>query len=744
MIYWVGLLSVLIAIEIVLTGTCVSIIFPAHPSGLVHDFFATYQHDITPKYDVQFLRLFMVTGVACFIALMRWGSRMTERQRSSLTYVTCTQLGLVAIEVFFLFKYAVFHFPLWLNGFYVTLSISVLVKVFAPEVLKTLRCVHARIADPRPFLNSSTYLTAGGMVLLALIIWVPDVEGAVARMFFGEHFHHMDWLLMTAGWAHLSGNILGVDTISRYGLGAPIIVSELTRHLLGRFDYTNALLAMMTISVIYYWIWFYALRLVLKDTAWALIAIFVGLRLHFFNIETFPFIFTYPQDTPLRFFFDSVFFLMVILHIQGGRRVFLYLASAVAGFYVFCITGEGAYTLATFYVFLVLRELYARMNSGTVIKRLAIKDAVLLVLVPWCVLLPCLWWEAGAHLFTPVFWSNMFEFIRFYQAGNQTALMINNLVQPYVMQAAVAFILPVLYLFVLLLFLGKGMQRSLKADGLVMATACVFLLISFQYHATLANNMPSYLRNGVVIAMLSVYGLQKACQPLDFYRQRLCKLAAGVAVMVMLVTTHQFLLHPNIFNLSRNPMTHPVVSQVPEGRKSYFSHLFISYPDAFKLPVNGLGQKEEMLVTENDFADDNQLKQFYRQESNYALDASLIQSLTAADQKVPVVSSFENLILMQANRRPFFYTYFMVNSQPRRMRKFPVTILFTKANLQREIDRIEDQKPPYIFVERTYLVSPIPQAYLYDNEDLIDLLSYIFSRYQPYKAGEFLVALKRR
>ena len=78
------------------------------------------------------------------------------------------------------------------------------------------------------------------------------------------------------------------------------------------------------------------------------------------------------------------------------------------------------------------------------------------------------------------------------------------------------------------------------------------------------------------------------------------------------------------------------------------------------------------------------------------------------------------------------------------MRKFPVTILYTRNNLQREISRIETFKPPYIFVERTYLVSPIPQAYLYDNEDLVALLSYIFNHYEPYKAGEFLVALKRK
>jgi len=744
MIYWVGFLSVLIAIECVFAGTCLSTFFHPQPSALVHHFFATYQNTITPKHDVLFLRLFVLVGVGGFILLMRFFSRLSPQKYLSFKYFTLLQSAVVGVETFFLFKFAVYRYPLWLHGFYVALGLSAVIKVFTPEALKLLRVVDGRMKDKKPLLNLSVWLTAAGMVLIPLIIWVPDTEGAVARMFCGEHFHHIDWLLMSAGWAHLSGNILGVDTISRYGIGAPILVSEIARHLLGRFDYVHAVVVMMIVSVLYYWIWFYALRLILKSSAWALIAIFFGLRLHFFNLETSPFIFTYPQDTPVRFFFDSLFFLFLILHTQTGRMRWLYLTSAVCGFYVFYITGEGAYTLATFYIFLVLREMFVIKNPHGLMPRCKKGEGILLCVCPWMVLLFSLWMAVGGPMLTRLFWFNQFEFIRFYQAGSQASLMINNLTPPFIGCASVAFLLPVVYVLVLVVLIGQFMQKTLKTDGLVMACAAVFLLISYHYHATLANNAPAYLRNGVVIAMVAVFVLKEMTARLSLYHQRMVKLIGGMLVLVMTVTTHQFLLHPNIFNLSRNPMTHPVVSQVPVGRKSYFSHLFISYPDAFKLPVNGLGEKNEMLVTENDFADDNQLKEFFRKESDYSQDAALIQSLTSRDEKVPLVSSFETLILMQAKRRPFFYTYFMVNSQPRRMRKFPVTILLTKDNLQREINRIETFKPPYIFVERTYLVSPIPQAYLYDNEDLVALLSYIFSRYEPYKAGEFLVALKRK
>jgi hypothetical protein len=744
MIYWIAALSILIAIEFVLAGTCFFLIFPTPALPVAQDFFTTYRHAIVPKHDILFLRLFIIVGVAAFVLLMRVAKRMAPARFSSFKYFTAIDAAAVTVEIFFLFKYAAYRYPLWLNGFYVVLALSVLSKIFSPEIIKILRAFDQRLKNAAAIPNLSMWLNIVGMVLIPLIVWVPDVEGAVARMYFGEQLHHMDWFLMPAGWSHMSGNILGMDNLARYGLGAPIIVAEIAQHILGRFDYVNAVIVMMAISVMYYWIWFYLLRLLFKDTAWALIAILLGIRLQFFNVETFPFIFTYPQDTPLRFFGDSLFFLLMVMHAQTGRMRWLYLMSIVGGFFVFYITGEGLYTLATFYAYLMLREFFIRLNPSSVMPHLNKRQWALLVTIPWMVLLFSLWVVAGRNIFTGLFWQNQFDYIRFYELGTQAARMIDNLVFPYVDRASFAFLLPVGYLFLLVVLLGRLMQKTLKLDGFIMASACIFLLVSYHYHAGVSNNMPSYLRNGVVVAVVIVYVAREITGKFNLYQQRLIKLLGGAAAVIMLVTTHQFLLHPNIFNLSRNPMTHPVVSEVPPGRNSYFNHLFISYPDAFKLPTNGLGEKNEMMITENDLADDKQLKELFRKESDYSQDASLIDSLTAPEAQVPVVSSFENLILMQSRRKPFFYNYFLVNSQPRRMRKFPVTILFTKSNLNREIKRIQDLKPTYIFVEKTYLVSPIPQAYLYDNEDMVDLLSFIFSNYQPYKGGEFLVALKRK
>lgn len=734
MIYWIAILSLLIAIEVIFIGTGFSFFFPPHSSALVQDFFLTYQHSSSTKHDLLFFRLFIIVGLGSFLLLMRFFQ--TQSRNSFFKYFTGLNATLVVIEAFFLFKYATYRYPIFQKGFYFSLVLSALVKIFCPEIIRFLQQVQARLQSPKSFSHLPSILTWVGMGLIALIVWVPDVKGVVARMFIGEQFHHIDGFLISPGWSFLMGNVLGVDTTVRYGIGSSVIVAWLAQHLGGGFNYISVVTVMMVLSVIYYWIWFYALRHLFNDAVWAFIAIFLGLRLQFFHIETFPFIFTYPQITPMRFFCDSLFFLAVILHVKENKLTWLYAAAVVAGFAPFYMTGEGAYTLITYYAFLFFREFQMK-------PRLNQREIFFLLGLPVVVLAFSLWMEAGPHLFQGVFWSNQLEYARFYQAGNSTGVMFDNLTSPYVDRASIAFLLPVFYVFLLMVLLGRLIKKSLNQEGFVAAVGSIFLLMSYHYQIVLGTNVTSYLRNGVIIAMISIFIIKSFAVSLSIYHQRLLKLSCGFLVLIITVTNHMFLLHPNIFNLSRNPMTHPVVSQFPVGRDSYFNHLFISYPDAFKLSMNGLGQKDEMMLTEKDFDNDAQLKEFFDRESDYSQDAALIDSLTVEGQKVPVVSSFENLILMQAKRRPFFYAYAFVNSQPRRMRKFPVTLLYTYTNLKREINLMEDQKPVYIFVEKTYLVSPIPRSFLYDNEDTVRLLQYVFSRYQPYKMGGFLVALKR-
>jgi hypothetical protein len=170
----------------------------------------------------------------------------------------------------------------------------------------------------------------------------------------------------------------------------------------------------------------------------------------------------------------------------------------------------------------------------------------------------------------------------------------------------------------------------------------------------------------------------------------------------------------------------------------------VDYPEGIKLSANSLGQKDEELKFEKDFIDDNALKDFYAHQTAWPEDADLIRRLTPAGARVPVLSSFEILLLKRADRKPFFYYFPMINSRPLTVRNFMVTFnILDYAQLQSVIDQLEAQKPPYIFMERIFLTPQVPQVYFYEYEDLINILRYVLAHYQPAQVGKFLVAMKR-
>lgn len=741
--FWIAVVSVEAALQAVFAGTAYFLKFPPKPSPLLANFFDFNRASIIPEKDIFFLRLLIAVGILSFIILAAFFYKRAKVSERVKDFAGLHAFFLSA-QAFFLFKHYVYRDPLWLKGFYVTLALSFLWIFFSPEILRWVRVLLNRLKDPQPLTRLQPWLIAMTLVGVVLVIWVPDVEGAVARMFFGEQFHHIDWFLMCPGWAFISGNILGMDTIARYGIGAPAITAQLAQSFGGSFNHVSAVTVMMVESMVYYGIWFHVLRLFFKNTAWAVVALILAVRLQFFNIETFPFVFTYPQLTPLRLFCDSLFFLFFILYVQTQQMRWLYVTAAISGFSIFYITGEGVYTTVTFYIFLALREFAAFKLPHWGFRPLTNRERVLVAALPIVMAVLCYWTVVGNHVFQAKFWANQFEFVRLYQVGNMASPMVNNLSFPLVLRGAIAFVLPVLYLLIFLWGVGRLIQKEFDRSVLIVAIAGLFMLIGFHYHAMVSNNMPAYLRCGPTLALVAIFAVQRLSQHWSLYRQRLLKAGLALLGVILTVTTHQFLLHPNIFHLSKNPMTHPAISQIPPGRSSYFNHLFLSYPEAFKLAINGLGQKNEVMPTEHDFPSDREMKAFYKQELAYKADAALIRELTPEKSKVALISSFEYSILAQANRRPFFYTFFLINSQPRHIRKFPVTVLYTRDNLKRETDRLDKDKPAYVFVEKTYFVSPISQTYFHDNEDFIELLRYVFSHYEPYKQGEFLVALKRK
>ena len=147
-----------------------------------------------------------------------------------------------------------------------------------------------------------------------------------------------------------------------------------------------------------------------------------------------------------------------------------------------------------------------------------------------------------------------------------------------------------------------------------------------------------------------------------------------------------------------------------------------------------MGQTDEDLKTEDDFKSDEELVDYYHKEFDFSQDAALIARLTPPDGKAAVMSSFDMKLLMQANRKPFFYCFPLLVERPMRMRNFPSTHLHTIARLERTLKQIEEEKPEYIFMERIFLINQVSQDFYYWSSDIIALINYVRVYYEPYRA----------
>lgn len=615
-------------------------------------------------------------------------------------------------------------------------------KIFFPEVDRFLKRSCNWLLDPANTARWGRWPDAVLPALFALLIFVPDYEAALARMFLGEQFHHTEAFMMCSGWAHVSGSLLNVDVTSRYGMGAPILLSEIARRLPGGFGYESMFLVVMFGCMLYFVLWYFLLRRWFNSVAWAFIGTVLAVKWQMFHTEVFPFPYTYPNATPIRCFWDVVAAWCIFQHVRTHRRVWLIAAGTVCGLAIFYTLGDGLYLTLGFYGYLAAHTLTPEARAHVFFKRWGWRALGVYAAVPFLAAFLFVVMAVGKHAFTADFWNNLTAFMDFYKGGLGAGSLANAwkngpfefltggvLASSYVLTAGIV---------AGLIFCGRMAYRNIFV---------VFLagygLAAFHYYVMLANNT-GYYRNGVLAAFLVCFWAAHLLRGLPYAQLRRAQLALAALCVYALVTHHNFISFPNIFNVSRNPMIDPLVAEVPASRTGYFNHLFTGYPDRFKLARNSVGETDEMLVTEKDFKSHKELKEFYRREFDYTKDAKLIRELIPPQGRVPLISSFETKILMQAGRRPFFYIFELVNSRPRRMRIFVVTHLYTFDNLQRTIDQLEKEKPPYVFLERIFLTPEFPQAYVYDSQDLVMLLSYVLQHYEVYKNGEFLAALKRK
>ncbi len=575
-------------------------------------------------------------------------------------------------------------------------------------------------------------------VVIAILLFVPPIEGVVAREFIGEQFHHADGSFMGPGWAYLSGQTLDVNTISEYGIGFVVVISRIAQFC-GGFSYESVMAVVVALTIIYYIAWYFLIRRWLGSVLLTAALMLLAIKWQMFHMGAYPFVFTYFSMTPMRVIYDVIYFWCLWMHIQTGNKNWLLGAGVACGFGIYYLTSEGTYGTASFgaYILLLLGLPAWRGHF-----RLRVRDGFL-VLLPVAVAAVFLTLTIGSHIATAQFWNNIGEFINYFLSGFGLEPMSKNLVEHKYLESLMSFVIPMGYLLTLLIVLSRLIFNLAQGAEWMVVVLCLYGLGTFHYFVARSTGT-SY--DAVCLPFVFILGfwVKMGLDRLKEQQRRGVRFILLALSVWALMTTHMFLSYPNIINLSSHPITDSKVAlPLPADGSPYFNHLFRHFDPALKLSVNSLGNTQEEILAESDFKDDVALVEYYRKNSRFDTDARLMASLTAHSDEVPLISGFEVEMLMQAHRKPFFYYFPLLISRPMSMRSFEVCSIYTKDQLAKTIKKFEDVKPPYVFMERIYMVNEVPRAYLFQFPSLIPLVNYVRTHYTPVAQGEYLVALKR-
>ncbi len=628
------------------------------------------------------------------------------------------------------------------GAFVVVLCLLIAHKLWWVKIQSWLGAFMSLAANPS---NWSLARTLSGVLFpmfIFFLIYIPDTQAVVARIWIGEQFHHWDSSVMAPAWAYVSGAILDVDVISRYGLGLPMIVGFLTK-IFGGFSHENVFLVLMWLTIVYYLLWYAFLVKWWDSRLMALAAIILGIRLQMFHSESLPICFTYPSSTVLRYCFDIPVLFLIFAHLNKPKQGYLLAAACICGLAIFHITPEGVYLTCAFYFYLVACLGIPSLRATLYRSSKDILSILRLFLFVPVTAVGLLWFSLGEHCLQKEFWQNSFEFVNSFKSGLALTPMYQSLIDHQFLASLVSFLYPLVYMMTVLVVTSLCFFKKIHHRHLFAAVLSVYGMGLYHYYVALSSTS-AYYSAGLPFIFLCCYWGHLGLLHYDAKRYHRWSLGLLAVAVYALVTNHLFIAYPNIFNFSRNPMVDLKVSQIPPGRVSYFNHLFREYPDAFKLTLNSLGETTEDLWMEKDFQSDEDLKAYYRKEFDFIQDALLIDRLTLPQEAVALISSFEVKMLIQANRKPFFYYFDLVNSRPLRMRMFVVPNYFTVDATQRTLNQLIQAKPEYVFMERIFLNRQVPRAYYHDSQGIMEVIDYVNDNYSPTAFGQYLVAMKRK
>jgi hypothetical protein len=188
-------------------------------------------------------------------------------------------------------------------------------------------------------------------IFVVLCLFLPDTATLSSFVYRLDRYHHWNYFAMGPALAYRHGVALATDFYSQYGVAWPMLLAWLSH--LAPLTYRMALFVAALWGCVYYTALFVLLRLLVKNTWWALAGLLLTLALQCFGGLTGARDWALPSSTVMRYSMDVFFFSICLLHARGGRTWLGALVGTVTGLALLLSSDTGFYLTVCLAVYLL-------------------------------------------------------------------------------------------------------------------------------------------------------------------------------------------------------------------------------------------------------------------------------------------------------------------------------------------------------------------------------------------------------
>lgn len=692
---WMAVVAILGSLQLLTVVVAIARLFPMTTPAFIRNLFAVNLNDVRPEREIFFYQVFVVSAllIAAVLAVGFYRRINDARYGDGLkSFGGMVALSLV-VEFFAAFKWITNPTLAWpKTAFYVALAAGLAAQIFYPELKRIMTTLASRI---NALAAKATGQWGRGidflvLLILAMGLYTPDINKVLARDFDIDQFYHFDGFIMSSSWGWLKGCVLNVDIISQYSVLLPAMVGRASQWM-GGFTYAHVDQILMGMTAIYILAAYAFMRFWLKNVFVAAFGILFFVKWHLFHWGVSPIVWMLPGVIPVRYVFDVLILALILKDLEHPALGWRLSASLLCGVAMAYMLDTGVYITAAFgsYLFLL-----AALDWPIRKKCLrALLEAAFLLGLSLTVWLLLWFWASGPWLWTKIFWQNVTEHIALFLNGWGALPVYDGLKDRNFFAFAMGLIIPVVY----------------------VASAMVSVSLVF---------LKKVSRAWLIVAVIALYGLL-------LYHYFICRSAVSSYYVVCLpfVLILCFWLNQGLSRLKSKARFAAGVGLFGWALGALLTNtLFVYYPNALNLA--GIDWQPEV--------------KFYQKEFRFSKDAALIRQLTKSSDPVALISSFETQILIEADRKPFFYYFPLITSRVMSADVIGGSYLHTRERMDKTLGQLALSKPAYVFVEKR-LFNRTVSAELFRLFGTVSMLmDYLNSHYTVAQEGQYLLALRRK